>query len=138
MKKLLTVTLFMMLAVLTACGSSAEENEDAENNGQQQSEETVSVIFRHIDLKVEDHEYVLTGEVQSMTEVYYTIEQEGEVLQEEERLELEDSTEWTSFEISGELPESVDQSKEPPVIVLYGKNEQGEQINPNYIPIDLS
>lgn len=137
MKKIFTICFVLIMIILAGCASEGEENSNVANENEQ-AEEEVAVTFRNLDMKVDGYTYKLTGEVQTTTDVFYTVEQGETILQEEEQLELEGSYGWTSFEMKGELPESVGESEEPPVVVLYGKSETEEQINPNYIPIDLS
>lgn len=124
----------MFLFLLAACG---EEAAPAERNGDTQQE--VSVSFRNLDIQVEDTSFVLTGEVNAKENIfYYAVKQGKNELISEESIEVaKEGASWTGFEITGQLPEEAVESKDAPIIMLYGKTADGEEINPNYIPIDI-
>jgi len=132
--------LLMVAAAVVLVGCSGEDNEASEVDEtaeQNVQESNTSVNFRNLDMTVEDDNFHLVGEVTTSENIfYYTIEQGDEVLQEETAVELEQG-EWIDFEIDGSLPEDADDHSEPPIILLYGKDGNGETVNPNYVPIDL-
>jgi len=60
------------------------------------------------------------------------------VIIEEAHLSLDDPQNgWSDVEITLDLTDKYSNNEEPPIIVLYGKNSEGEIVNTNYIPIDL-
>lgn len=137
MRKLWIVAIISVIAVLSGCSDGNEDANETESTEEQQAEETTAITFRNIDVKVDGLQYKLIGEAQSNEDVfYYTLEHGDAVLEEEEEMKLEDRR-WTSFEITGELPGDLVDSEDAPVIVLYAKTEDGERVNPNYVPIDL-
>lgn len=133
--------LFMIIVAIMLVGCSSGDNETPEvnePNEQADTKSSISVNFRNIEVTMEDFQFHMLGEVNASEDsFYYIIEQGEEVLQEEKKIEL-DQEGWNDFEIDGELPENVVEQSEPPIILLYGKDKNGELVNPNYIPIDTS
>ncbi len=117
-----------MLILLVACGN---DNQAAENN--------TSVVFQNIDVVTEGNEFVLTGEVMATEgEFFYVIEQGEEKISAEKRIPIDQDTgDWEDFEIKEKLSDAVIESNDPPIIMLYGKNNDDGIVNPNYIPVDL-
>lgn len=117
-----------MLILLVACGN---DNQAAENN--------TSVVFQNIDVVSEGNEFVLTGEVIATEgEFFYVIEQGEEQISAEKRILIDQETgDWEGFEIKEKLSDAVIESNDPPIIMLYGKNNDDGIVNPNYIPVDL-
>lgn len=122
------------LFILAAC---EEDSVPAGNN--ESSETEISVSFRNLDVQTEASSFMLTGEVNADENVfYYTVKQgENELLSEQSIDISEEAAGWSEFEITGEIPEEALQEEETPIITLYGKDAAGEEINPNYIPIDV-
>lgn len=121
--------------MLVACG-----NEDTKSDNVL-TEDRASVSFQNIDVNVDSREFVLTGEVSGVVnEFFYVIDQGEERLLDEKSIPLDaTSGDWGAFEINETIPESdsaVD-SEDPPIITLYGKDNNNEMVNPNYIPVDL-
>jgi hypothetical protein len=130
------ILLIIAILFLAACGNT-EESVD-ENDAEQ--DEAGSVDFRNIDVQTEDLEVNVTGQASTdSNEFYYRVEEAGDVIMEEARVSLEEAqTDWREFEIMLDLSEKYsNNNEEPPIILLYGKNSEGEMVNPNYIPIDL-
>ncbi len=119
--------------MLVACGN--EENRVMDSN----QENIASVKFQNMDLKVVGDEFVLSGEVSTADdEVFYVIEQGEERLQEEKSIKLDATTgDWIAFELNETIPETTENSESPLIVMLYGKDNNNEVVNPNYIPIDL-
>jgi len=131
------IMLIMIALFLTACGDTTEEP-DVENDDPG-LDEMNSVNLRNVDVAAEDLEVVVTGEASAVSdEFYYRVEEEGDVIVEEEHVTLDEpEDDWSEFELTLDLTDKYSNNEEPPVIVLYGKNSEGEMVNPNYIPIDL-
>ncbi|MHA6251675.1 hypothetical protein [Oceanobacillus sp. CAU 1775] len=123
--------LVLFTFLLVACGDTNEVDV------QDEVESTVS--FRSMDIQVEDNTFTLVGEVNTdEDEFYYEIKQGEEVITEETAVEVvKEESRWVSFEISEEIPEDAFDGEDAPIITLYGKNESGEVVNPNYIPVDI-
>ncbi|GAB3789971.1 hypothetical protein [Virgibacillus kimchii] len=134
MMLLMIVTIF-----LGACGDAGTDTEDTGNENVPDQEEAHSIQLRNIDVEAEDLQVSVTGEASTeKNEFYYRVEEEGEVIMEEEHVSLEASdTEWIEFDLTLDLAGKYSQNEEPPIIVLYGKNSEGDMVNPNFIPIDL-
>src|SRR5690625_808135 len=128
------VMLIIVVVFLAACGNT-EETVD-ENEAQ---DEAGSVHLQNIDIQAEDLEVNITGQASTDSNVfYYRVEEAGNVIIDEEHLTLEEAqTDWSEFMITLDLAGKYSNNGEPPIIVLYGKNSEGEMVNPNYIPIDL-
>ncbi|WP_164215023.1 hypothetical protein [Virgibacillus sp. YIM 98842] len=129
------ILLIIAILFLAACGNT-EESVD-ENDAEQ---DEAGVDFRNIDVQTEDLEVNVTGQASTdSNEFYYRVEEAGNVILEEARVSLEEAqTDWREFEIMLDLSEKYsNNNEEPPIILLYGKNSEGEMVNPNYIPIDL-
>ncbi|WP_404458756.1 hypothetical protein [Oceanobacillus kapialis] len=140
MKKIMIV---MVIILLAGCSNTQENNERTEESANEHEQETdVSVSIQNLDVQVNDKamEAIITGEASlSGSDLYYTLEQGDRELAIEESVELEANAHGlSSFEISVEIPEETSSGEQPPVVKLYGKNNSGEEINPNYIPIDVA
>lgn len=139
MKKLYILFIVFIVSILGACGGDSDQPEADGIETNQQAEENAEVALNNIDVQTEGLSYDVTGDVQAKENViYYVLEHEGDVIEEETEINIEETEGWGNFEISGELPEAVTDSEEPPTLILYGKNEEGEQVNSNFIPIDLT
>jgi hypothetical protein len=127
-----------ILLLLAGCGD--DETVSNEETDTERVEESASVVFQNLNLLTEENEFHLTGEVSTENNVfYYKIEQSesGEVIQEEESYEVEETGDWANFEIKGEIASEFIGEEEAPIIVMYGKESDGEMTDPNYIPIDF-
>lgn len=122
--------MLVCLLIFTACGNMDEDKANNENDHQ-------SVAFRHIDVVVEEDQVQITGEMNSWDgNFYYHVLQGEEKVIEEQKVSTDHIDFWSSFTIDVSKDE-INESEEIPHLVLYGKDEQEKQINPNYIPIDL-
>ena len=129
MKKLWTIVFVFMF--LAACGDPTELPEE---NGREEAAH--SLVFRQLDVQVENGSFTLTGEVNAEEGLfYYKIERGKDVLLEETTYELETKGEWESFEITGEIEDPGE--SDPPILILYGKSSDGDVYYPNYVPIDI-
>jgi len=133
------IILIMMSILLSACGNADPDVEDTENENTSGQEETGSVVLQDVEVETEDLLVSVTGEaIADKGEFYYRVEEEGDVIVEETHVSLEDPDDnWEEFDITLDLTDKYSGNEEPPVIVLYGKNDEGEMVNPNYIPIDV-
>lgn len=131
------IVLFIML---TACGNRDEEVIEPVDPEQQEIQTTESVMFQEMDITTDGEQIHIIGQVKTSGNVFfYRIEQDNEVIQEEKKVELEAETEaFQRFEIMTSLSSDILEQAEPPFIVMYGKDEDGEEVNPNYVPIDTS
>src|SRR5699024_124907 len=101
-------------------------------------EETPAVNFRNLDMAVEDIIFMLTGEVKTNEQtLFYIVMQGEEKLIGEQAIEIASDGEWTNIEIAEELPGEVRDGEDAPILTLYGKSTDGQQVNPNHIPIDI-
>ncbi|RYG72596.1 hypothetical protein EU245_09700 [Lentibacillus lipolyticus] len=128
--------------VLSACSNTGESNGNNETNKEanEQTEETASVTFRKMDVTTEESTIQVTGEAQTVGDsIYYTFEQGDTVLVEENEINLQKNEQgWASFSIELELNERIKNTEEVPIIILYGKNDSGEKVDQNHVPVDLS
>ncbi|GLO65634.1 MULTISPECIES: hypothetical protein [Oceanobacillus] len=136
MKKIGIVMLVLLF--LTACGNRDEDVIEPMESESELDQQATSVQFRNVDVNIESEQFHIIGEVNSSGGLfYYKVELNGEIIQEEAYEQVENSTnEWSEFEIVETLPREVLEGNDPPVVVLYGKNQSGEPINENYVPID--
>ncbi|MFD1335678.1 hypothetical protein ACFQ4N_08975 [Oceanobacillus iheyensis] len=136
MKKIGIVMLILLF--MAACGNRDEDVIEPVKTERELDQRATSVQFREIDVNLESEQFHIIGEVSSSGGLfYYHVELDGEIIQEETFEEVENSnSEWNRFQIVETLPNDVLEGNSPPVMVLYGKNESGEPINENYIPID--
>lgn len=129
MKK--SIQLVLILLLLTACGNDSPKSNNTEENNEY-------VAFRNIDIVTINDEVNITGEVKTWngTFYYYVLAGEETIIDEEKEDNLH-KNEWTSFTLSISKSEILALTDEIPHIALYGKNSEGETIDPNYVPIDL-
>jgi len=130
MRKALIIILALLF--LAACG-----NDKANNNGENDSnQETIS--FRNIDIVLEGDDVLISGEMNSWDgNFYYHVLSGEKQIIEEEKVEKNQIHFWANFEISLSKEELQSLTEDVPHIVLYGKDDSGEDIDPNYVPIDL-
>ncbi|WP_100011444.1 hypothetical protein [Lentibacillus sediminis] len=129
------IIIALALLMLAGCDSG----EDTASETEEGQEEEASLQLRNIEVTVENGHALLTAQANGdAEEIYYTLEQGEEVLIEETSLSLgEGHYGWSDVELELKLPENAGDSGEAPVITVYGKNEAGEQVNPNYIPVEM-
>lgn len=137
MKKI--IVLLAAAAILAACGDN--ENQTAEQS-EEQSEETAdspATSFQQLDVTGEGSTIHITGQAKTEADrVYYRFEQGDDTLVEETPIELgKNAQEWSDFELDVQITEAIKESEEVPLVILYGKNENGENVNENHVPIDL-
>ncbi|MFD2761744.1 hypothetical protein [Lentibacillus juripiscarius] len=130
--------------VLTACSNADESVEEKETdnaqNQNEQAEDTTTVTFRKMDVTVEEDTIQLSGEAQTdANNIYFTFKQGDNVLVDDNQIELEKNEQgWASFSIGLELNEKIKNTEEVPIVILYGKNDSGEKMDKNHVPVDLS
>lgn len=134
------------MLTLVGCGNkgtnhatkSPSNEEGTEQADQEESKETAE--FKSIDIKVDDKEIHLTGNANvSNGALYYEIEdQEGKVLLKEQKFELEEAEgNWSEFAI--DIPtEKVEDAGDTAILLMYGKDENGKEMNPNHVPVDMT
>ncbi|WP_339228798.1 hypothetical protein NSQ77_03275 [Oceanobacillus sp. FSL K6-2867] len=122
---------FMLATIVFLLAACGDDNPAVEN--------TNSVVFQNIDIVSKGNEFVLTGEVIAAEgEFFYIIEQGDKQIFEERRISApQESGDWGKFEIKEQLSNAMIESNDPPILMLYGKNKDGEIVNPNYIPVDI-
>ncbi|MFC3040639.1 hypothetical protein ACFOGI_10310 [Virgibacillus xinjiangensis] len=132
--------LFAAVAFLVGC-SGGDETEGTENQAAEQ-ESSPAVSLRNIDVLTTGGEIQLTAEAKTTEdEIYYKMEQGETLLVEETGFSPEESEqEWGEFQLNIEMPEELDPSDEAeaPIITIFAKDQQGELVNPNYIPVDMN
>ena len=138
----------LMAVLLIGCSNTNEindsheevkEDEVAEDQESKEAEEdTARFHGMHFRLGIED--VSVTGKAKATNgEIFYVVEQGEEQLVEETKIPLEDDgDEWTDLEIKFPLTEEMENSEDSLVAIFYGKDDQGEQINPNILPINLN
>ncbi|SET14607.1 hypothetical protein SAMN05216389_10639 [Oceanobacillus limi] len=145
MKKLL---LFLTVA-FTLLGCSADEEAEQEQGGNAEQEQavnegdvkdTTSVQFQNVEVVVENNVAKITGEANTPDDAFYYMVLVGEKeIQEETEVPVDgEADEWVDFSIEVDISEDVSNSTEVPILQLYAKRENGDMVNPNYIPIDLT
>ncbi|MYL42771.1 hypothetical protein [Virgibacillus salexigens] len=130
----------ILACIMVACSNQeSEKSTQTENQQDETIQHTTAVSLRNVDVKVENGNAVINGEVQaSNTNVYYILEYNNQTTIEEQEVELENMDEkWQDFSIKMKLPEDSTSRDEPPIITFYGKNDQGDKVNANYIPVDM-
>ncbi|TRM11891.1 hypothetical protein FH966_09450 [Lentibacillus cibarius] len=122
--------IILFAAILLSACSNAEETED----------ETKKLQFRKMDVTVNENTVLLTGEAQTAAQkIYFTLEQGDTTLVEETSIKLQKNSQgWSEFNIDMEINKKVKNAEEVPIIILYGKTENGKMVNKNHIPVDLS
>ncbi|WP_152657285.1 hypothetical protein [Oceanobacillus sp. CFH 90083] len=125
-------------ALLAGCGNrDGEVIEPAVPGDNEQT--TSTVMFQEIDITVDGEQFHIIGQVRTDGDAFfYRMEQDGEIIQEEEIVELEESAPeaFQHFEIMETFSENILEQEEPPIIIMYGKDEENNEINPNYVPVD--
>lgn len=136
---------YVVIAVallLAGCGNREEEviePADPEDSVETENQTTDAVMFQEIDVTAEGEQFHIIGQVKTSADVFfYRIEQGGEIIQEEEsvKLEGEDPEAFQNFGIMETFSGDILEHEEPPIVIMYGKNEDNKEINANFVPID--
>lgn len=127
--------------LLAGCGNREEVIEPAgpEESTETENQTTDTVMFQELDITAEGEQFHIIGQVKTSANVFfYRIEQGGEIIQEEESVELEeaDPESFQNFEIMETFSDDILEQEDPPIVIMYGKNEDNNEINANYVPID--
>ncbi|UUI01816.1 hypothetical protein NP439_17420 [Oceanobacillus jeddahense] len=127
-----------LIVVLAGCGNRGEEviepTAPDENN-----ETTSTVMFQEIDITTDGEQFHIVGQVRTDGDAFfYRVEQDGEPIQEEKTIELEEAApgSFQDFEIMETFSEDILEQEEPPIVIMYGKDADKNEINPNYVPVD--
>src|SRR5699024_12227433 len=87
--------------------------------------------FRNIDVTIVDQTDVhIRGEAKGPSDVLYYKVELDEVLVEETELPLDHTGEWNAFAIDLTLTDDTVESGDIPVLMLYGKDEAGNIVQP--------
>ncbi|GIO24439.1 lipoprotein [Oceanobacillus sp. J11TS1] len=136
---------FVVIAIavlLAGCGNRGEEviePADPESDNVTKNQTSDSVVFQEIDVTAEGEQFHIIGQVKTTSDIFfYRIEQDGEVIQEEESVELEEgeTDSFQNFEIMKTFSGDILEHEEPPIVVMYVKDKDNNEINPNYVLID--
>lgn|SRR5699024_1717160 len=135
----------VLLLMLVGCGNkgtdhatkSPSNEEGTEQKDEGESQETTE--FKAIDVKVDDEEIHIKGNANvSNGVIYYEIEdQEGKTLLKEQEVELDETDDWSKFSIDISA-KKVKDAGDTAILLMYGKDENGKEINTNHVPVDLS
>lgn len=140
----------LLAIILVGCGSPNASNENTkEGKGSPATEEQQDDVETESRAKAQFHgmhfrlgieDVTVTGKAKATNnEIFYVVNQGDNPIVEETKITLdEEQEEWTDLEIKFPLTEEMENSDDTLVVGLYGKNDEGKQINPNYLPIDLN
>ncbi|GGB39764.1 hypothetical protein F3157_07195 [Virgibacillus dakarensis] len=139
MKKLLLLASIIFLLA----GCSGQDNPGQKENQNQDKpvadKEKVSVQLNNIDIKTPDGKIIVKGNANATNdEFFFTLKYGDTVVVEERKIELDtDKSGWGSFELAIDQPDDGKTAKQIPVFTFYSKNNEGEIVNPNYVPVDV-
>ncbi|MUK90145.1 hypothetical protein GMD78_17365 [Ornithinibacillus sp. L9] len=134
------IVLLIILVALVGCGNQKQEDNSENQHEDNGVVEQSSVQFQNIDVTVENNIATMTGQaISSNGEFFYVVLIGEKEVSEETKVSIKDGIDsWSDFSIELELTEEMLEAEEDvPVFQLYGKRENGDRINPNYIPIDV-
>ncbi|MFD1415300.1 putative periplasmic lipoprotein [Oceanobacillus jeddahense] len=127
-----------LIVLLAGCGNRGEEV--IEPIAPEEDNETAStVMFQEIDITSDGEQFHIVGQARTDAEAFfYRVEQDGEPIQEEKTIELEEAApgSFQDFEIMETFSEDILEQEEPPIVIMYGKDGDNNEINPNYVPVD--
>lgn len=132
------------IVLLTGCSDGADKQTKVDEPSEQTERQDNAVSmddsgfnFRNIDVTIVDQTDVhIRGEAKGPSDVIYYKVELDEVLVEETELPLDHTGEWNAFAIDLTLTDDTVESGDIPVLMLYGKDEAGNIVQPNYIGID--
>ncbi|TQS75836.1 hypothetical protein DX933_06095 [Ornithinibacillus gellani] len=139
MKKYLSI-LFISLLIIAGCNGQKSEEAKPKNTNENKAADTdqSTAAFQNIEVVHQGEGVIFTGEAKATNQaIYYKIVQGEKTVLEEKQLKLKEADEWESVEWTVEVTDEMKDNPETPIIHLYGKNKQGEPVNPNYVPVDL-
>ncbi|WP_080874995.1 hypothetical protein [Oceanobacillus timonensis] len=127
-----------VIVLLAGCGNRGEEVIEPAAPGEN-DEAASTVMFQEIDITADGEQFYIVGQAKTDGDAFfYRVEQDEETVQEEEMVDLEESDPdaFQQFEIMETFSEETLEQEEPPIVVMYGKDADNNEINPNYVPID--
>lgn len=141
---------FLLILTIVGCSQPNEENpdkqmesdtstqEDAESNVK---ENNISASFNKLHFRLGIDDVKITGQAKSTNdEVFYRVEQGEELLVKETKMPLDDldKDDWAEIDFTFELTDDMEESDEELFVVFYAKDEDDEEINPNYLAVNLN
>jgi len=142
--------LMVLMLTLVGCSNSDEnqDKDDTENaesktvENQEGGEEQTNDFarFHNIDFLLGVDDVKITGQAEATNnEVFYEVTQGDETVIGETKIPLEHKDkDWTKFEFEFDLTKDMEESEDALVVVFYGKDEEDQIINSNYLPIDFN
>lgn len=136
-----------MSIILIGCSPSTDSAEQHRANEDESvkeetsaDDEEKSVSFQQLHFRMGIEDVTVTGSAAAPNdEIFYEVEQGDELIVEETKIPLEDKgEELDDFEVKFDLTEDMEKSDEALVTIFYAKNEQGEKINENFLPINMN
>ncbi|HLR69487.1 MAG TPA: hypothetical protein VK105_20560 [Virgibacillus sp.] len=142
--KLKYIMIILGILLLVGCSNSdSEENKQADKTDAEQSEPTkldqnASIDFKEVIITIVDQKNVtIEGKIKAKNaSAFYRVEHDS-VLVDETELDFKQMDEgWSDFDIKLTLSDKVVESGKLPALKLYGKDKYGNELYPNYLPID--
>lgn len=133
--------LLMIVSLFIIVGCSQDQEPENNLNSNLENEHVASdknISFGILDVITQDGKIEVTGEARSTEDsFYYILEYGEELIKEEVEIDLNDEDEdWRTFSFEIDIKDEGLTDEEVPLLTLYVKDD-GEVINPNYIPVDL-
>lgn len=126
------VGLIILAFVLVGCNNQQKPTVTAPDTNE--AEDQIVVAFKNVEVEVEGRQIHLTGEANADNNgIFYQLTQGEKVLEKETDIILDDG----KFDVKFMLSKDAAEEEEAPIIMLYGKGSNGDEINPNYIPVNV-
>lgn len=141
---------FLLIFTIVGCSQPIEENSEeqtesessvVENTESDDKESDVSARFNQLHFRLGVDDIKITGQAKSTNdEVFYRVEHGDKLLVEETRISLDnqDKDDWSELEFTFDLTDDMEESDEELFVVFYAKDEEGSEINPNYLSVNLN
>ncbi|WP_173916971.1 BsuPI-related putative proteinase inhibitor [Halobacillus sp. Marseille-Q1614] len=131
---------FVITDTVTIGGEGGEESSphQGENADASSAEPQYGEVFREMTMSGENGQYSVSGEANvNKGEFYYTIDDGHNIFVEDEPVKVDDpQAEWSPFSLEIELnPDKLPDSGAL-VMTIYEKDENGEPVNMNYVPLE--
>lgn|GEM_PF-4664251 len=135
MKKCMAAACLAFLFILSGCDGNDEEAEKSATGTSEKSGQ--SAEFRKIDWKAQQQQIRMTGEAKSSNGLfYYRAEaQDGKELIQEKEINLEHKRIFIPYFIEADTKDL--QGNDVAIFILYTKDEKGNPVSENHIPLKM-
>lgn len=141
--------LFFIALTIAGCGSVNEGDDvnqsEAKSSTVSESEPSdannnISASFQNLHFRLGVDDVEVTGKAKSTNdEIYYRVEQGEDSIVEETEIKLDKPEDvWDEIDFTFDFTPEMEENEDELFVIIYAKGENEEEINPNYLAVDLN